>query len=226
MLVMPFLFSVAAQHTMMKKTMAMQVDAADQHVEPGVLVLFGADALFDEAGLQVEKLPGRDGGADERGEHQQIFGVEVQRGQRRFLWRRAASRAWRAPPKRRRRDRSRRPPGIFFPPGGSSPSPPAARRRARERHGDVFADAENLHGRGDAGEFRHGVAQIHGERGDHHEESGAEAEFFADQVGEAFAGDDAHARAHFFADVERDGHGDQRPEQGVAELRAGRACRW
>ena len=58
-------------------------------------------------------------------------------------------------------------------------------------------------------------------RGDHDEERGAEAEFLADQIGEAFAGDHAHARAHFFGDVERDGHGNERPEQRVAELRAG-----
>ena len=44
-----------------------------------MLVLLGADAFFDEAGLQVEELPRRDGGADERGEHQEVFGVEVQR---------------------------------------------------------------------------------------------------------------------------------------------------
>ena len=59
------------------------------------------------------------------------------------------------------------------------------------------------------------------ERRQHHKKRGAESEFFADQVGKAFAGDHAHARAHFFGDVERDGHGNQRPEQRVAELRAG-----
>ena len=32
-------------------------DAADQNVEPGVLVLLGAYALLDEACLQIEKLP-------------------------------------------------------------------------------------------------------------------------------------------------------------------------
>ena len=92
---------------------------------------------------------------------------------------------------------------------------------AGERHRNIFADAENLHGGGYAGEFGDGVAQVHGQGGDHYEEGGAEAEFFADQVGEAFAGDYAHARAHFFGDVERDGHGDEGPEHGVAELRAG-----
>ena len=95
----------------------------------------------------------------------------------------------------------------------------------RDRHGNIFADAENLHGGRDAGEFGDGVAEVDGQSRDHDEEGGAEAEFFADQVGEAFAGDHAHARAHFFGDVEGDGHGDQGPEQGVAELCAGRS-RW
>ena len=74
---------------------------------------------------------------------------------------------------------------------------------------------------GHAGEFGDGIAQVDGEGGEHYEESGAEAEFLADQIGEAFAGDHAHARAHFLADVEGDGHGNQRPQQGVAELGAG-----
>ena len=89
-----------------------------------------------------------------------------------------------------------------------------------QRHGNVFADSKNLHGRRHAGEFRDGIAQVNGEGGQHHEERGAEAEFLADQIGEAFAGDHAHARAHFLADVEGNGHGNQRPQHGVAELGA------
>ncbi len=91
---------------------------------------------------------------------------------------------------------------------------------ACQRDRNKFADAEDLHGGCYTGKFCDGVAEIDGQGGDHYEEGGAEAEFFADQVGEAFAGDDAHAGAHFFGDVESDGHGDERPEEGVAEVRA------
>ena len=80
---------------------------------------------------------------------------------------------------------------------------------------------QRLRGRGDAGEFGDGVAQVDSKCGNHDEERGAEAELFADEIGEAFARHHAHARAHFFGDVESDGHGDERPEQRVAELGAG-----
>src|SRR5271163_2647026 len=59
------------------------------------------------------------------------------------------------------------------------------------------------------------------EASDHHKKRWPETELLADQVGESFAGDDAHARAHLFGDVQRDGHGNQRPQQRVAILRAG-----
>ena len=54
----------------------------------------------------------------------------------------------------------------------------------------------------------------------HGEERHAQAELFADQIGEAFAGDRAHARGHFLHHDQRDGGRDQRPQQRVAELRA------
>ena len=66
------------------------------------------------------------------------------------------------------------------------------------------------------GEFGDDVAEIDKETGDHDEEGGAETEFFTDEIGEAFAGDDAHAGAHFHGDVEGDGHGNEGPEKGVA----------
>ncbi len=39
-------------------------DAADQHVQARMLVLARRDSFLDEARLQIEKLPGSDGGAD------------------------------------------------------------------------------------------------------------------------------------------------------------------
>ncbi len=86
---------------------------------------------------------------------------------------------------------------------------------------DVLADVEELHAAGDAGELGDDVAVVDDDEQDHHHEGDAQAELFADEVAEAFAGDDAHARAHLLHDDEREGDGDHRPEQGVAELRAG-----
>src|SRR5580704_3666049 len=80
---------------------------------------------------------------------------------------------------------------------------------------------KNLHGCGDAGEFSGGVAHIDHQAGEDQKKCGAKSEFFADQIRKALAGDYAHARAHLFRDVERDGHRNQRPQQRVAELRAG-----
>ena len=51
-------------------------------------------------------------------------------------------------------------------------------------------------------------------------EGHAEAELFADEIAEAFAGDDAHARAHLLHDDQRERDRDHGPEQRVAELRA------
>src|SRR4029077_3739492 len=47
---------------------------------------------------------------------------------------------------------------------------------------------------------------------------GAQAELFADQVGQSFARDRTHAGRHFLDDDQGDGGGNQRPEQRVAEL--------
>ena len=79
---------------------------------------------------------------------------------------------------------------------------------------------EELHAARDAGELGDDVAEVDDDEQDHHDEGHAEAELFADEVAEAFAGDDAHAGAHLLHDDEREGDGDHRPEEGVAELRA------
>ncbi len=65
------------------------------------------------------------------------------------------------------------------------------------------------------------VAEVDDDEQDHDDEGDAEAELFADEVAEAFAGDDAHAGAHLLHDDEGEGDGDHRPEEGVAELGAG-----
>ena len=48
-----------------------------------------------------------------------------------------------------------------------------------------------------------------------------QAEFFADQVAQAFAGHGAHARAHLLHYDQRDRGRNHRPQEQVAELRAG-----
>jgi hypothetical protein len=80
---------------------------------------------------------------------------------------------------------------------------------------------KNLHRRRDAGELRHHVGQIHKKTRDHHEERGAESEFFPNQVGEPLTRHHPHPRAHLFGNVQRNGHGDERPQKSIAVLRAG-----
>ena len=53
------------------------------------------------------------------------------------------------------------------------------------------------------------------------EERDAEAELLADQIAQPLAGDRAHARRHLLHHDQRDGDRDHRPQQRVAELRAG-----
>ena len=71
-----------------------------------------------------------------------------------------------------------------------------------------------------ARKFGDGIEEVNEQGCNHHEKRGAESKFFANQVGEAFPGDHPHTRAHFLADVQCDGHRNQRPQERVAELRA------
>src|SRR6266480_285198 len=89
-----------------------------------------------------------------------------------------------------------------------------------DRHGDIFADPKNLHGCCHTSELRHHVRQVHKKAHDHYEKGGPEPEFLANQIGESFPRHHAHPRAHLFRDVQRDGHGNERPEQSVAVLRS------
>ena len=86
-------------------------------------------------------------------------------------------------------------------------------------------DAEQLEAARDAGELRHDVAEVRDDEREHQEERDAEAELLADQVAQPLAGDRAHARRHLLHDDQRDRDRDHRPEQRVAELRAGDASR-
>ena len=52
-------------------------DTAEEDVEPGLRIVAGANLLFDETGLQIEELPWCDGGADKRGEGDQIADVPM-----------------------------------------------------------------------------------------------------------------------------------------------------
>ena len=191
-------------------------DAAEQDVELGLGILPRADFFLDEAGLEIEELPGGDGGANERGEGDEIAGVEMDAGDE--------SHAGSENPigmgeQRRKKIGQVEDAGneeddfdlAVVPFQNENPD-----EQGGDRDGDVFADAEDLRGGGNAGEFGDDVAEIDEEADDHDEESGAETEFFTDEVGEAFSGDDTEASAHFFGDVESDGHGDEGPEKRVA----------
>ena len=68
---------------------------------------------------------------------------------------------------------------------------------------------------------RHDVAEVGDDEREHQEERDAEAELLANQVAQALAGDRAHPRRHLLHDHQRDRDRDHRPEQRVAELRAG-----
>src|SRR5580765_3231748 len=86
---------------------------------------------------------------------------------------------------------------------------------------DILGDAEKFHGDGNAGKFSNDVGEIDEKTCGHDKERGAESEFLANEIGETFAGNDAHASAHFHGDVQGDGHGDKRPEQRIAVSAAG-----
>ena len=95
-----------------------------------------------------------------------------------------------------------------------------------DRHGNVFADAEDLQAGGDAGELGDGIAHVGQKQGDHDVEGDLDAEGFADQVRQPLAGDRPHAGAHLLDDDQRDGGGDHHPEERIAEVGRRPANRW
>ena len=136
-------------------------DAAGDHVGARLRILARANALFDEAGLQIEELPGRDGGADQGREHQQICRVELHVGITVVLRReqpiglRQNGREQYRPDKTCKRQKD----FLDLPVGAAQNQNPDD--KTREGHGNIAADAENLHGRRHAGKFGDHVAQIH-----------------------------------------------------------------
>ena len=55
-------------------------DATEKDVPAGLGVLTRTDFLFDETGLDIEKLPRSDGGADQGGERDEITCIPVDAG--------------------------------------------------------------------------------------------------------------------------------------------------
>jgi hypothetical protein len=72
----------------------------------------------------------------------------------------------------------------------------------------------------DPDELRDYIGVIDHHQQQHQDEGEPQAELLADQVAEAFAGDHAHARAHLLHHDQRDGDGDDGPQQRVAVLSA------
>ena len=70
---------------------------------------------------------------------------------------------------------------------------------------------EQLERTGDAGELGHDVGEVDQHQQGHQQESDAQAEFLADQIGQPFAGHRAHAGAHFLGNDEDYGDREQRP---------------
>lgn len=82
-----------------------------------------------------------------------------------------------------------------------------------EGDGEEFVDMENFEGGGDAGEFGGDGADVGDEEDDHDDSCPAESEFFADEGGEAFTGDESHARSDFLGDGEAEGGEEEYPEE-------------
>ena len=91
-------------------------------------------------------------------------------------------------------------------------------QRRTQRHHQIFSHSEDGHARGQSGKLGHDVGEIRRPQNHHGEKCGAKAEFLANQIRQAFAGDRAHARRHLLDHHQGDGGGDQRPQQGVTEL--------
>ena len=81
--------------------------------------------------------------------------------------------------------------------------------------------AEQFQAGRDADELRDDVAEVDDQNSDHHEERDAQAELLADQVAQAFAGDGAHAGAHFLHHDQRERDRDHGPKKKMSELGAG-----
>ncbi len=103
--------------------------------------------------------------------------------------------------------------------GPAQHQPPGKQRRQGQR--DIFAHPEQLHAGGDPGKFAHDVAHVAQEQPQHGIKGDLDAEALPGQVGQPFAGDRAHAGAHLLDDHQGQDHGDEEPEDFVAQDGAG-----
>ena len=187
-----------------------------------------SSSFFDDGGLQVELHPGGDGGADDADDHVEV-GVLLKGGELRRLdgggqgldprgFGEEAGENVRDIEKGGRKEN-------FFDALVLALDDDEPDDDGADGNGIVLGNAEQFHAAGDARELGDDVAEIRDQNAEHHEEGDAQAELFADEVAKAFAGDGAHAGAHFLDHNQRDGDWDHRPEQHVAELRAGSRVR-
>jgi len=88
----------------------------------------------------------------------------------------------------------------------------------RNRHADVFGDPKQFQAQRHSGELRQHVPEVGGQYGYHDHESDAKSVFFANEIAEPFAGDGPHACRHLLHYHQRHGHGNDEPQQKVAEL--------
>src|ERR1700688_2668865 len=157
-------------------------DASNKHVGAGLRILAWADFFLHKASLQIEKLPRSDGGADQASKHDQIIRTEVKAGNDRST---RSSDPVRLGQERRNYVGDIKATGeekddLRLTVGAYQYERP--HEDCGDRHRYIFAHMENFHSGRNTGKFRDYVSQIHEKTGDHHEERGAEAEFFADQV--------------------------------------------
>src|SRR5258708_7499981 len=196
-------------------------DGADDDVEACGFVLLDGDAFVHDGGLQVELHPGGDGGANDADGHVDVgfVGPDAARGKLDGF------------------DHGEVPVGAaenarhdvgdvegagdeedFFDAFVVAFDDEGPDDEGADGDAHVFGDVEELHAAGDAGELGRDVGEVDDDEQDHDDEGDAEAELFADEVAEAFAGDDAHACAQLLYDDEGEGDGEHRPEKGVAVL--------
>ena len=169
----------------------------------------------------IKELPGCDRRADKRRQHQKVARVEMQRRRDGFLSGEHPIRfGQNSGDDIGKIESAGHQKNLFHLPGASLDHEDPDGNRC-ERYRNVFADSKNFHGSCHTRKFRHGIAQIDRKGRQHHEEGRAKPEFLADKVGEPFARDNPHARAHFFADIQRNRHRNQRPQKRVTKLGAG-----
>ncbi len=195
-------------------------DAAEDHVEARERIVVEAHAFFHDGRLEIELHPGRDGGAHQRHHHGERRAGQGQRGPQ--------GAARHLAPVRLRQD-ARHQVGDVEDAGHQEDALDDLRRaledeqpdgERHQRHRVPAGDAEDLQRLRHSGELRHGVAHVGDDQGEHDVEGGLDPEPLADEIGEALAGDHAHARGHLLHQDQRQGDGDQRPEERIAEVGA------